>query len=132
MASVLTLQSAAMAPMEAATPAPAPLPRRHPNGFDLRRIERVLSRRKRYRYVTPKIAATADGYRIESPCCSRSVDAEGGIIDVALLRHDDAAARWTLWRKDHAAGAWLAHSSWQDLNALLAWLNEDPGREFWQ
>lgn len=128
MASVLTLRSATAIAM----PAPAPPPQPHPNDFDLRRIERVLSRRKRYRYVTPKVAAAADGYRIESPCCSRSVDAEGGVIDVALFRYDARAAVWKLYRKDHAAGAWVAHSTWQELNALLALLNEDPGREFWQ
>ena len=57
----------------------------HPNDFDRKRIERALKARKRYRYVTPRVAAVTDGYRIESPCCSRNIDPDGGVVDVALL-----------------------------------------------
>ena len=60
----------------------------HPNEFDRKRIERAIKARKRYRYVTPRVAATANGYRIESPCCSRNIDPEGGVVDVALLLYD--------------------------------------------
>ena len=57
-------------------------PRRfgHPNDLDRKRIERALAKRARYRYVLPRVLPEARGYRIESPCCSRNIDAEGGVI----------------------------------------------------
>jgi hypothetical protein len=128
MASVVRLCFAEAAPLaEGRRPA-----QRHPNPFDLRRIQRVLENRKRYRYVTPSVTVSDSGYLIQSPCCSRTVDAEGGVIDVALLRHSEETGLWSLYRKDHAARVWTLHSTYADLNALLDHLNEDPGREFWQ
>jgi hypothetical protein len=61
----------------------------HPNQLDHKRIERALSQRERYRYVTPQVIADDEehGYRIESPCCSRNVEPAGGIIDIALLKY---------------------------------------------
>jgi hypothetical protein len=73
----------------------------HPNELDRRRIERLLKRRKRYRYVSPTVEAVTSGYRVESPCCSRNIDREGGVVDVALLltmptiRHGNCFARIT-------------------------------------
>lgn len=104
----------------------------HPNDFDHRRIERALRSRKRYRYVTPRVAAMRGGYRIESPCCSRNIDPDGGVIDVALLLHDALASCWRLYRKDHARGAWQLHSTHDRLIELLDRLNDDPERSFWQ
>lgn len=71
----------------------------HPNDLDRKRIERSLQARKRYRYVTPQVVTTVGGYRIESPCCSRNIDKDGGVVDVALLLHDPDSARWELFRK---------------------------------
>jgi hypothetical protein len=104
----------------------------HPNDFDRKRIERALKTRKRYRYVTPSVAVVTDGYRIESPCCSRNIDPEGGIVDVALLLHDADRRAWQLFRKDHERGKWELHSTYDRLIELLAQLNADPERKFWQ
>ncbi len=104
----------------------------HPNDFDRRRIERALKARQRYRYVSPSVAAVAGGYRIESPCCSRNIDADGGVVDIALLIFDTGRAAWQLFRKDHIRRAWEFHSSYARLIELLDELNADPEREFWQ
>jgi hypothetical protein len=104
----------------------------HPNEFDRKRIERALRSRKRYRYVSPRVRPVAGGYLIESPCCSRNIDPEGGTIDVALIHHDAQSAVWKLFRKDHTAKAWELHSLHQRLDAVTGELNEDPERLFWQ
>lgn len=104
----------------------------HPNELDRKRIERALGARKRYRYVSPTVSPVSGGYSIASPCCSRNIDPEGGIVDVALLLYDAAAAMWQLFRKDHATGAWALHSLHPRLPGLLELLNSDPDRIFWQ
>lgn len=104
----------------------------HPNDLDRKRIERALKTRKRYRYVLPSVTAVTGGYRIESPCCSRNIDPEGGVIDVALLLHDVDSGRWQLFRKDHETAKWLLHSTHERLVSLLDRLGEDPERIFWQ
>ncbi len=104
----------------------------HPNELDRKRIERALKTRKRYRYVKPKVATAVGGYRIESPCCSRNIDPEGGVVDVALLLHDADGARWQLLRKDHAQGLWLLDSTHERLPTALERLTADPERSFWQ
>jgi hypothetical protein len=104
----------------------------HPNTLDLKRIERALKRRKRYRYVSPRVSAVAGGYRIESPCCSRNVDPHGGIVDVALLLHEAEAGGWQLFRKNHDNAIWEFHSSHERLIDLLEHLNADVERKFWQ
>lgn len=104
----------------------------HPNDLDHKRIERALRARKRYRYVLPKVLAVAKGYRIESPCCSRNIDADGGIIDVALLQYDEQQSSWQLYRKDHRNGTWELHSTSLRLPEVLDRLNTDPERKFWQ
>ena len=119
--------------MEAAVPKNFPLGRcPHPNDPDLKRIERALRARKRYRYVLPKVLAVAGGYRIESPCCSRNIDADGGIIDVALIQYDLEQSAWQLYRKDHRNGTWEFHSTCLRLPEVLERLNTDPERKFWQ
>lgn len=107
-------------------------PSAHPNDFDRKRIERAIKERKRYRYVSPRVVAVENGYRVESPCCSRNIDPEGGIVDVALLLHDDDRAKWQLFRKDHGKGTWELHSSYERMTDLLDRLNVDPERKFWQ
>lgn len=104
----------------------------HPNELDRKRIERALKSRQRYRYVSPKVVAAAGGYLIESPCCSRNIDAEGGVVDVALLHYDAPSGVWQLFRKDHKTRAWELHSVHQRLASLTDALNADPARVFWQ
>ncbi|MBI5260937.1 MAG: DUF3024 domain-containing protein [Bradyrhizobium sp.] len=109
----------------------SPLPA-HPNELDRRRIERALQSRRRYRYVLPDVVAVADGYRIQSPCCSRNIDADGGVIDIALLHHDRSSCTWQLFRKDHTTNAWELYSMHHRLAELTEELNADPRRVFWQ
>ncbi len=104
-----------------------------PNELDRRRIVRALVTRKRYRYVSPSVRAVKDGYLIESPCCSRRVDPDGGVIDVARLEYVPGVLHpWSLYRKDHQRGEWELHAKYERLQELLALLNTDPQRVFWQ
>lgn len=103
-----------------------------PNEFDRKRIERALVARARYRYVSPCVMPVHGGYLITSPCCSRNVDVDGGIVDVALLLYPLDAAIWCLYRKDHARLQWHLHSHYDRLAELLDQLNADPQRLFWQ
>ncbi|WP_315785942.1 MULTISPECIES: DUF3024 domain-containing protein [unclassified Bradyrhizobium] len=104
----------------------------HPNELDRRRIERALKSRKRYRYVEPTVLPVNEGYHVRSPCCSRNIDKDGGVIDVALLRHDPANAMWKLFWRDHGQGTWELHSVHKRLTAAVDELNADPERIFWQ
>jgi hypothetical protein len=104
----------------------------HPNDLDRKRIERALTSRKRYRYVSPSVFAVTGGYRIESPCCSRNIDPEGGVVDVALLIFDMDRGAWQLFRKDHVHNTWEYHSLYERLVDLLDQLNVDAERKFWQ
>ncbi|CCE00770.1 DUF3024 domain-containing protein [Bradyrhizobium sp. STM 3809] len=104
----------------------------HPNELDRKRIERALKSRRRYRYVEPTVSPVDDGYQVRSPCCSRNIDKDGGVIDVALLRHDPAKTMWKLFWRDHAKGIWELHSVHQRLTAAVDELNADPERIFWQ
>jgi hypothetical protein len=103
-----------------------------PNDLDFKRIERSLKTRRRYRYVSPLLLKTTNGYRIQSPCCSRNIDPDGGIVDVAMLLFDDSQGRWRLLRKNHVLGEWEFDSEYARLAELLSYLNEDPDRRFWQ
>jgi hypothetical protein len=105
---------------------------RHPNDLDRKRIERALAHRKRYRYVSPAVLTVTDGYRIESPCCSRNIDREGGVVDVALMIYDADIEAWQLFYKDHEKNVWEHHSSYERLVDLLDLLNVDAERKFWQ
>jgi hypothetical protein len=109
-----------------------PAPYAHPNELDLKRIERGLHKRRRYRYVTPRVLPTDTGYIIESPCCSRNIDADGGPVDVALILFDDAGGGLRLFSKNHAQSRWVFHSRYTRLVELLDTLNADLRREFWQ
>ena len=107
-------------------------PSAQPNEFDRKRIERSLEKRKRYRYVAPTEHMVTDGYRIDSPCCSRNVDPEGGVVDVALLQYMEGPQPWRLYRKQHHSGQWHLHGLYERLVELLDQLNADPQRLFWQ
>lgn len=104
----------------------------HPNEFDRKRIERALRRRRRYRYVSPVVEGVTGGYRIESPCCSRNIDPEGGVVDVALMLHEPIGGVWKLFAKNHRNGTWTYHSRHSRLAELLDLLCADPERRFWQ
>jgi hypothetical protein len=104
----------------------------HPNDLDRKRIERALASRKRYRYVSPIVEPATGGYHIKSPCCSRNIDKDGGVIDVALFRHDATSGTWRLFWKDHDKGQWELHSMHPRLTAAIEELNADPERTFWQ
>ena len=104
----------------------------HPNDVDRKRIERALESRVRYRYVTPVVRPATDGYRIESPCCSRNIDPDGGDIDIARLEYLRLRRVWRLYRRQHATHEWLYHAEFATLAALLEQLNHDPERLFWQ
>ncbi len=104
----------------------------HPNDVDRKRIERALDRRERYRYVSPCVRPVTDGYRIESPCCSRNLDPDGGVVDIALLQFVPRLRAWQLYRRDHAASHWRLHGTYAGLVELLDILNADPERQFWR
>lgn len=105
--------------------------RPQPNEIDWRRIERALEQRARYRYVRPLVEADAGGYRIVSPCCSRNVDPTGGTIDIARLEYDELAGAWHLYSKNHDTLEWVPQAQGR-LHDMLALLNADPQRIFWQ
>ncbi|MFG1379097.1 hypothetical protein [Xanthobacter autotrophicus] len=104
----------------------------HPNDLDKKRIERAIKARKRYRYVTPRVLATEGGYRIESACCSRNIDPEGGVVDIALLLFDSEEGGWQLFRKNHGTRLWELDSTHDRLKEVLDLLNDDSDRKFWQ
>lgn len=104
----------------------------HPNDVDRKRIERAVATRSRYRYVSPSVLPVARGYRIESPCCSRNIDAEGGVVDIALIQYEDDARVWRLYQKNHAEGRWDLHDTYTRLPDLLDRVKSDPDRQFWQ
>jgi len=104
----------------------------HPNDLDRKRIEIAMRSRKRYRYVSPRVAAITGGYLIESPCCSRNIDADGGVIDIAFIHHDATSRTWQLFRKDHGRAIWELHSVHERLAEATDALNVDPDRLFWQ
>lgn len=112
--------------------APAAVPSPHPNELDRRRIQRALEKRKRYRYVTPEVRGIEGGYEIVSACCSRNIDPEGGVIDIARLEFKAQSRHWELYRKDHRSGGWIRHGEYPALPGILELLNEDPDRQFWQ
>ncbi|HEY4801879.1 MAG TPA: hypothetical protein VIH96_04585 [Paraburkholderia sp.] len=98
--------------------------------FTLRQIERALRNRVRYRYVHPRVTREPEGYRIESPCCSRNVDPAGGVIDIAWLARG-ADGLWHLHARDHAMRRWVQQCASEDLPALLDVLCVDAARVFW-
>jgi len=103
----------------------------HPNEVDRKRIEKTLAERERYKYVSPKVLPDIEGYLVRSPCCSRTIDPNGGEIDIARIEFQSGDF-WRLYRKNDETGYWHAHSEYTSLNALLARLVADPKREFWR
>lgn len=103
----------------------------HPNEVDRKRIEKLLGERERYKYVSPKVLPDIDGYLVRSPCCSRTVDPQGGEIDIARIEYQSGDF-WRLYAKDDASQNWRAHSEYLSLQTLLGSLIADPKREFWR
>jgi hypothetical protein len=93
-----------------------------------RRVVRALKARRRYRYVRPQVRRESDGFLVLSPCCSRNVDPEGGVIPIAWIQ--SVAGAWRLNRRDHATGGWIA-SAEGPLGRVLELLKVDPDRVFW-
>ena len=93
-------------------------------------IRRALNERVRYRYVQPRVLREGEAFRIEAPCCSRNVDPEGGVIDIALLT-PMAGGGWQLHARDHAAGAWMLQQCSMQLDELMDVLCVDAQRLFW-
>lgn len=94
-----------------------------------RRVLRALAARGRYRYVQPALEDTPLGWVITSPCCSRNIDPDGGVIDIARLQQADG--HWLLYSRDHALDCWVLHSRSRTIDAPLRALCEDPQRVFW-
>ncbi len=112
------------------------------------RVLRALAERVRYRYVQPRVWRDGEGFRIESPCCSRNIEPNGGVIDIALLlppgtvgepdlARDDAAhigvdaTLWRLYARNHAQGTWQLHEQARQMDELLDMLCLDAQRVFW-
>jgi hypothetical protein len=89
----------------------------------------ALRERARYRYVQPVVVRAARGWRVVSPCCSRNVDADGGVIDIAWF--EPTGRGWRLHARDHARGGWVAHAEAPQLADLFDALCRDPARVFW-
>ncbi|MFZ3123531.1 MAG: hypothetical protein WA129_00070 [Acidovorax sp.] len=107
-----------------------------PRDLTLHRLERALKERVRYRFVQPTVWIDEQGYRVESPCCSRNVDPSGGTIAIALLVPPAADAQatargWTLCARDHHNEAWVQHSHADQIEPLLDLLCVDSERRFW-
>jgi hypothetical protein len=98
--------------------------------MDRVRIERALKQRVRYKYVQPSITAADDGgWLISSPCCSRNVDPQGGVIPIAWLEPHEGI--WTLYTRDHVHERWLVHDESRHLPELLEEVCVDTQRVFW-
>ena len=93
-----------------------------------RRVLRALRNRRRYRYVRPEVRPRDEGFVVVSPCCSRNVDPQGGVIDIAWI--EPLGNEWRLHHRDHATGRW-ATSAEGALPRLLELLCADPERVFW-
>ncbi|CAB3671153.1 DUF3024 domain-containing protein [Paraburkholderia rhynchosiae] len=100
--------------------------------FDLtqRQIEQALRERTRYRYVVPRVLRDGQGFRVESPCCSHNVDANGGLIDIAWLTRDEDGM-WHLSARDHASHRWMPQHESTNLAELLDTLCIDRECVFW-
>ncbi|TXT35497.1 MAG: hypothetical protein FD135_4897 [Comamonadaceae bacterium] len=96
----------------------------------VRRVERALKERVRYRYVKPQVLHEGESYRIQSPCCSRKVDPNGGLIDIALLVPHEGG-QWCLCSRDHAHHTWEPQHQSSSLEVLLDLLCIDSEHQFW-
>ncbi len=98
--------------------------------LDRRRIERAVARRRRYRYVRPRIEPEGAGWKIVSPNCSRHIDTAGGEIDIAWFV-PAGEGRWLLHARDHAARQWRVEATCLSLTDALRLVCLDVQRVFW-
>ena len=109
-----------------------PEARTPPRDLTLHRLERALKERVRYRFVQPTVVIDDQGYRVESPCCSRNVDPSGGTIAIALLKPPMGEHPcWTLCARDHTQQAWVEKERADQIEPLLDLLCLDSERQFW-
>ncbi len=106
-----------------------PLRRAGP-AFERARIQRALKGRSRYRYVKPQVIGEGAGWKVVSPCCSRRIDPDGGVIDIAWL--EPRANGWCLHARDHERGLWLPVLESAQLQDLLEQLCADAQHRFWK
>ena len=99
--------------------------------LDLRRIERALSHRTRYKYVHPRVEREGAGWKLVAPNCSRKIDAQGRDINIASFQ-PDSQGHWQLYARDHAAQCWRLKHSGLTLTQALEQVCVDVDREFWQ
>lgn len=98
-------------------------------GEEMTAIVDALRRRSRYRYVQPVVVRAGRGWRVVSPCCSRNVDPDGGVIDIAWL--EPFSGGWRLYAHDHAESRWLLQDEAPQLSDVLDVLCVDTARVFW-
>jgi len=96
---------------------------------DAQRIAGALHGRVRYRYVQPVVLREGAGWKVVSPCCSRNVAPDGGVIDIAWLLPQ--ATGWRLHSRHHASQRWVLQAEAPVLDSLLDALCLDPQRVFW-
>lgn len=113
-----------------ATAAPPEAPGGQVLDFTQRHLERALRERVRYRYVQAHVLREGEAFRIEAPCCSRNVDPEGGVIDIALLTPAPDGS-WSLQARDHVAGTWVPQAQGLSLGEALDTVCVDAERTFW-
>jgi hypothetical protein len=97
---------------------------------ELLQIVDALRDRARYRYVQPVVLRAEPGWRIVSPCCSRNVDPDGGVIDIAWLEPTEDGG-WRSYARDHKLKRWALYDEAADLSDLLDVIRTDPKRIFW-
>jgi hypothetical protein len=102
-----------------------------PDEGDRIRVRWSLRRRRRYRYVNPKVRVVTGGLLIESPCCSRRIDPSGGTVDIAFVQQLKSG-ELRLYRTDYAADVWRLHGVYRKIADLIQQLNDDPDQLFWQ
>lgn len=101
------------------------------SSLDVRRIERGLQARTRYKYVQPRVVREGVGWKVVSENCSRNIDAEGGEVDITwLVPHSEGG--WLLYSRDHAQDCWQLRPPSVSLAAVLDRLCADQDREFRQ
>jgi len=96
---------------------------------DLQRIVQALAGRSRYRYVQPLVQREGAGWKIVSPNCSRQIDPEGGLIDIAWLC--PSGGRWQVHARRHQPAQWERVAQGLSLDEALAQVCLDPVGRFW-
>lgn len=98
--------------------------------FERARIERALPQRHRYRYVQPRVEAEGAGWKVVSPNCSRSIDPEGGEIDIVWFEPQPGGL-WRLHARDHATACWRPTAEGLSLDQAIERVLADPVGAYW-